>query len=64
MSGRALAEQGFGSKMFSPAKGFYMTPGLGEDEIRIACVLNAHDLERGAELIRLGLEQYLPRHSR
>ena len=50
--------------MFSPAKGFYMTPGLGEDEIRIACVLNAHDLERGAELIRLGLEQYLPRHSR
>ena len=50
--------------MFSPAKGFYMTPGLGEDEIRIACVLNAHDLERGAELIRLRLDQYLPRHSR
>ena len=44
--------------MFSPAEGFYATPGLGKDEIRIAYVLNRDDMRRGVELIRLGLEQY------
>ena len=44
--------------MFSPAEGFYATPGLGRDEIRIAYVLNSDDMRRGAELIRLGLEKY------
>lgn len=44
--------------MFSPAEGFYGTPGLGKDEIRIAYVLNSRDMRRGAELIRLGLESY------
>ena len=28
------------SVMFAPAEGFYATPGLGKDEIRIAYVLN------------------------
>ena len=44
--------------MFAPAEGFYSTPGLGKDEIRIAYVLNQNDMRRGAELIRLGIEAY------
>jgi len=44
--------------MFAPAEGFYGTPGLGKDEMRIAYVLNQTDLARGVELIRLGIEQY------
>ena len=44
--------------MFAPAEGFYITPGLGKDELRIAYVLNQKDMRRGAELIRLGLEAY------
>ncbi|MBO4236068.1 MAG: pyridoxal phosphate-dependent aminotransferase [Firmicutes bacterium] len=44
--------------MFAPAEGFYATPGLGKDEIRIAYVLNQKEMKRGAELIRLGIEAY------
>lgn len=44
--------------MFTPAEGFYGTPGLGKDEIRIAYVLNKDAMIRGVELIRLGLEKY------
>ena len=46
------------SVMFAPAEGFYTTPGLGKDEIRIAYVLKREDMKRGVELIRLGLEAY------
>lgn len=44
--------------MFAPAKGFYNSPGLGEDELRIAYVLNRDDMIRGAQLIAKGLEEY------
>ena len=44
--------------MFAPAEGFYATPGLGKDEMRIAYVLNQEDMRRGVELIRLGIEAY------
>lgn len=44
--------------MFAPAEGFYATPGLGKDEMRIAYVLNQADMRRGVELIRLGMEKY------
>ena len=44
--------------MFAPAEGFYVTPGLGKNEIRIAYVLKEEDLKRSAEIIRLGIEQY------
>lgn len=44
--------------MFAPAEGFYSTPGLGRDEMRIAYVLNREDMRRGVELIRLGIEAY------
>ncbi|MCR4601271.1 MAG: pyridoxal phosphate-dependent aminotransferase [Clostridia bacterium] len=44
--------------MFAPAAGFYATPGLGKDEMRIAYVLNKEDMRRGTELIKLGIEAY------
>ena len=44
--------------MFAPAEGFYATEGLGNDEMRIAYVLNKDAMRRGVELIRLGLEAY------
>lgn len=42
-----------------PAEGFYMTPGLGVDEIRLAYVLNSDDLAKAARLLKEGLEAYL-----
>ena len=44
--------------MFAPAAGFYATPGLGKDELRIAYVLKQEDMKRAVELIRLGVEAY------
>ena len=44
--------------MFAPAAGFYATPGLGKDEMRIAYVLTADKMRRACELIKLGLEAY------
>lgn len=44
--------------MFSPAEGFYGTPGLGKDEMRIAYVLSKEDMKRAVELIRIGIEEY------
>lgn len=44
--------------MFAPAEGFYATEGLGQDEMRIAYVLNQADMRRGVELIRLGIDAY------
>ena len=44
--------------MFTPAGGFYATPGLGKDEMRIAYVLEPAKMRRGAELIKLGIEAY------
>ncbi|MCL1809842.1 MAG: pyridoxal phosphate-dependent aminotransferase [Clostridiales bacterium] len=44
--------------MYAPAEGFYVTPGLGKNEMRIAYVLKEKDLRRSAELIRLGIERY------
>ncbi|MDD6310365.1 MAG: pyridoxal phosphate-dependent aminotransferase [Firmicutes bacterium] len=44
--------------MFTPAEGFYRTPGMGKNEIRIAYVLEADKMRRAAELIKLGIESY------
>jgi len=44
--------------MFAPVEGFYITKGLGKNEIRIAYVLNERDLKRSAEIIKLGIERY------
>ena len=44
--------------MFAPAEGFYVTPGLGKNEIRIAYVLKEKDIKAAIEIIRLGIEKY------
>ncbi|PKL12081.1 MAG: aspartate aminotransferase [Spirochaetae bacterium HGW-Spirochaetae-8] len=44
--------------MVAPAEGFYVTPGLGRNEIRIAYVLNTADLERAIGCLQAALEAY------
>ncbi len=44
--------------MFAPASGFYATEGLGEQEIRIAYVLNEHDLKASMKILEAGLTAY------
>lgn len=44
--------------MVAPATGFYASPGLGKDEIRIAYVLEEKKLERAMELLELALKKY------
>ncbi len=44
--------------MMAPAEGFYVTEGLGKDEVRIAYVLNTKDMQRAMELLKKGLNQY------
>ena len=44
--------------MMAPASGFYSTPGLGKDEVRIAYVLNQTDLKRALVVLEKALEKY------
>ena len=44
--------------MVAPAQGFYATPGLGRDEVRIAYVLKCSDLERAVGVLAAGLAAY------
>jgi aspartate aminotransferase len=44
--------------MLSPGKGFYATPGLGLDEVRIACMISAEELEGAMDCLEKGLEAY------
>ncbi len=44
--------------MVAPANGFYATPGKGEDEVRIAYVLEVEKLRHAMEILRLGIERY------
>ncbi len=44
--------------MISPMPDFYITPGLGVNEIRIAYVLNTKDLERSMEILQKALIAY------
>jgi len=44
--------------MLAPARGFYATPGLGIDEVRIAFVLNAEAMARSMKLLQTALEKY------
>ncbi|CEN79256.1 pyridoxal phosphate-dependent aminotransferase [Paraclostridium sordellii] len=45
--------------MACPAEGFYATKGLGESEIRLAYILNEHDLKKAANILKQGLEKYM-----
>lgn len=44
--------------MLAPMPGFYATPGLGEDEVRIAYVIAIDKLTRAVELIKVALQKY------
>ena len=44
--------------MLSPGEGFYATPGLGKDEVRIAYILNEADLEKAMDCLEVALESY------
>ena len=44
--------------MCTPAEGFYSTPGLGKNEVRLAYVLKEEDLKRAGQLLREALEEY------
>ena len=44
--------------MMAPASGFYSTPGMGRDEVRIAYVLKKDDLQRAILILEKALEAY------
>jgi aspartate aminotransferase len=44
--------------MMAPAEGFYATPGLGRDEVRLAYVLKKEDLAKAMDILKVGLEAY------
>jgi aspartate aminotransferase len=44
--------------MLAPASGFYSTPGLGKDEVRIAYVLNRDDLKNALDCLEKALKVY------
>ncbi len=45
--------------MAAPAEGFYATPGLGKNELRLAYILCKEDLSKAMHIFRKGLETYL-----
>jgi aspartate aminotransferase len=44
--------------MMAPAAGFYTTPGIGQDQVRIAYVLKKEDLQRALVVLQKALEAY------
>jgi aspartate aminotransferase len=44
--------------MVAPCEDFYVTKGIGHKQVRIAYVLNTHDLERAVACIDAGLKAY------
>lgn len=44
--------------MCTPAEGFYSTPELGKNEVRLAYVLKEEDLRRSGQLLKEALEEY------
>ncbi len=44
--------------MMAPASGFYATPGLGKQEVRIAYVLKIEDLKNAMKCLEEGLKAY------
>ena len=44
--------------MLAPANGFYYTPGLGKNEVRIAYVLKISDLKKAMEVLAVALKVY------
>ncbi len=44
--------------MVAPAAGFYSTPGVGKNQVRIAYVLNKEDLIKSVKILKEALKQY------
>jgi aspartate aminotransferase len=44
--------------MIAPAAGFYASPGLGLNEVRIAYVINIPHLRKAIEILRQALKEY------
>ncbi len=44
--------------MLAPATGFYSTPGLGKNEVRIAYVLNKNDINKAMDCLQESLKVY------
>ncbi len=44
--------------MLAPATGFYSTPGMGKNEVRISYVLNVDDMKRSMEILEAALKVY------
>lgn len=45
--------------MIAPAGGFYSTKGMGNNQVRIAYVLEKNSLIKAVNILKLGLEKYL-----
>ncbi len=45
--------------MLAPAEGFYATPGLGKDEVRIAYVLHEEELVKAMQVLKIALTEYI-----
>lgn len=48
--------------MMAPASGFYSTPGIGKNQVRVAYVLNKDDLKEAVECLEVALKVYPGRH--
>ena len=44
--------------MFAPAEGFYATPGLGKDEVRLSYALDSNDLKKAMNILKEALIKY------
>ncbi|WP_299248624.1 pyridoxal phosphate-dependent aminotransferase [uncultured Aquimarina sp.] len=44
--------------MLAPASGFYSSPNVGLNQVRIAYVLNRRDLKKAVNILKLALEKY------
>jgi aspartate aminotransferase len=44
--------------MLAPATGFYGTPGVGKNEVRLAYVLNLKDLNDAMDCLENALREY------
>jgi aspartate aminotransferase len=44
--------------MLAPASGFYGTPGLGKNEVRLAYVLNVNDINKAMDCLQQALKEY------
>jgi len=44
--------------MMAPASGFYASPGLGKNEVRLAYVINEQSINLAMDCLNMGLQQY------